>query len=265
MIMRAIDRKAWWLIAAVLLNACAASGGQPADQPPPTATPTPPSCVPERISDEDSKHLALAMGSIIELQPGASRQLQVGVVRCCYVFQPIKACPSWSISPGQGATIDPATGLVAVDKSTPNGSVFTVSAKLGAGPRTVTIDVHVFNPQDNPLVGIWREDVQFACGTQTEVSPAEPIRELQFKADGTFTVTWHPFEVYHDYWGSYTFDQASHRLDLVIDEGNYIPNDAAGSGTFSIDASGRLLLSDLWLGSPRDAQSPANCGHRFKH
>jgi hypothetical protein len=130
--------------------------------------------------------------------------------------------------------------------------------RIGAATNTPTPP-----PADNPLTGIWKEDVQFACGSGEEVAPERPIRELDFRDDGSFGVTWKPFETYVDYWGTYKYDPAQGTLDLTVDDGNYIPDDLDGSGSLSFDEQGRLILMDMWLGSPSGSAGPANCGHRF--
>jgi hypothetical protein len=96
------------------------------------------------------------------------------------------------------------------------------------------------------------------------VAPEEPIGELQFRADGTLSVTWMPFEVYRDYWGSYQYDSKGGTLDLAIEGGNYVPEDVDGSGSFAIDEDGRLVLKDMWLGTWMRSTGGANCGHIFK-
>jgi hypothetical protein len=76
-------------------------------------------------------------------------------------------------------------------------------------------------------------------------------------------VTWVPFESYKDYWGTYTFDLAQGTLELTITGGNTIPEDVDGEGRFARDATGALILTDLWLGTPSLERDPPNCGHRF--
>jgi hypothetical protein len=208
-------------------------------------------------------HLALSMEQTVEMQPGESVTFALGVVECCYFFEPVEACATWSVNPIEGASIDPLTGVFTVDATTQSGSVFAVSADVENGRRVVSIEVHVFTPDTNPLVGIWREEAQFVCGTGEEIVPEQPIGELRFRADGTFGVTWIPFEIYVDYWGSYAYDSAQGILDLEITGGNYIPDDVDGSGLFSFDEQGRLTLSDMWLGSSHEETGTANCGHRF--
>ena len=89
------------------------------------------------------------------------------------------------------------------------------------------------------------------------------IGEVLFHANGSFGVTWLPFEVYQDYWGSYSFDLDSGTVELTIDTGNYIPDDVDLQGTFAIDSEGRLVLQNLWLGSSYGATSTPACGHRL--
>ncbi len=216
------------------------------------------------VLDEDTlNRLRLSMDQSVGMQPGTTHAFSLGVLECCYSFVPVEACATWSVHPAEGASIDPDTGLLTVDPTTPSGSVFTVSADVENGRRVVSVEVHVFTPQDNPLVGIWKEEAQFACGTGEEAAPEKPIRELRFQADGSFSVTWTPFEVYKDYWGTYTYDLEQGTLELGITGGNYIPDDVDGSGLFSLDEQGRLILRDMWLGSPHEGTGPANCGHRF--
>ena len=123
--------------------------------------------------------------------------------------------------------------------------------------------MHVFTPEANPLVGLWREAAQIDCATGNEFVPTTQIGELVFGADGTFGVTWFPFEVYKDYWGTYRFDLAAGTLELVVEGGNYVPRDVDGSGRFRFDATGRLILTDLWLGTPHDGTGAPSCGHVF--
>lgn len=215
------------------------------------------------LDEETLSRLETSMGPTTQIQPGESLQFSLGTTECCYVFQIVEARAVWSVEQSSGARIDPATGVLTVDPVTPSGTVFTVRADVENGRRILTSAVHVYTPESNPLVGIWREEVQFSCDTGSQVVPAQPIGELVFRADGSFSVTWIPFEVYHDYWGSYTYDLGTGNLELAGEEGNYVPAGIDGGGSFSIDDQGRLTLSDLWLGSPRDAGGAAKCGHRF--
>jgi hypothetical protein len=216
-----------------------------------------------RLDEDTLNRLSLVMGNTLAMQPGQTWEFSPGVVECCYVFEPVDACATWSVSPTDGATIDAETGVFTVRQGTPSGTVFTVTADVENGRRLVSADVYVYTPEANPLFGTWREEVQFSCETDEELVPEERIGELSFGADGKFSVTWHPFEIYKDYWGTYAFDLDQGTLDLTGAEGNYVPEDMDGRGSWVIDEQGRLVLWDMWLGAPSGGPALVNCGHRF--
>jgi hypothetical protein len=210
-----------------------------------------------------------AIGDVIDMQPGDTTKLALGVFdyevcgtgfRC---FVPVAANATWSVTPADGARIDLSTGILSIDATTPSGSDFTVRAEVEGGRHVVETRVKTFTPETNPLIGYWHEQAQLTCDTGTEVEPALAIRELIFDPDGGFAVTWIPYESYKDYWGTYTFDLAQGTLELTVTGGNTIPADVDGEGQFVLDPAGGLLLIDLWLGTPSSEDGTANCGHRF--
>jgi hypothetical protein len=213
--------------------------------------------------DEDIlARLSLSLYPSIEMRPGESRELSVGVIECCMFLDPVDACTTWSVEPSEGATISP-DGELTIDPTTPGGAVFRVTADVEDGRQQVSADVTVYDPAENPLVGTWHEEAQVACGSQAEVAPEKPIQELRFFADGRVNVTWAPFETYVDYSGTYTFSEDG-SIELSIAGGNYTPDDLDGTGRFTIDEEGCLVLEDMWLGSPEDGGDTTNCGHRFR-
>lgn len=214
------------------------------------------------VLDEDTlSELQLSLMPGIEMRPGETRNMSVGTTECCVYFQPVDACVTWSVEPGEAATIS-SDGELSIDSSTPHGTVLTVTADVENGRRLVSTAVYVYDLAQNPLVGIWHEAAQLDCGNGQEVVPNQPIEELKFFADGRVSVTWMPFEVYVDYWGTYTF-AGDGSIELTITSGNYVPDDLDGTGRYAIDENGQLLLQDLWLGSPLDGGDVAHCGHRF--
>jgi hypothetical protein len=215
------------------------------------------------LDQETLDYLALDMDTTVQVTPGEAHQFELGVVECCYVFTQVDACADWTVSPAEGASIS-ADGLLTVAGDAANGSVYTVSADVEEGRRVVDIEVHVFDPEENPLVRLWREQGQYTCGDGEYVVADEKIGELEFRADGRFNVTWAPFELYRDYWGTYTYDLAAGTLALKVEGGNHVPEGTDLEGSFSIDADGNLVLEDMWLGYPPFAELPQNCGSLFQ-
>jgi hypothetical protein len=244
----------------LILAGCAGATIQPAVTP--TADRV--SC-PTPLDDETLRRLEISPRRSFGLQPGQSTQLRVGVTECCVFFDPKPACVVWSITSDPHVRIDAASGQVSVDSSAVHDSAFVVTANVENGKQILTTTLHIYVPSANPLVGTWHEDAEFACGSGNEVKPPEEIRELIFTADRSFSVTWHPFEVYRDYAGKYQFDLASGRLDLTVEGGNYVPADFDGSGTFKVDDQGRLVFTDMWFGQPNSTKVTPACGHRFVH
>jgi len=209
------------------------------------------------------------LGDVVALQPGEAVLLTLGVydyeicgvsIRC---FIPADVAATWSVSPDDGATINLVTGLLTIDTDVPSGSEFAVTAEVDDGRHVVTIEVYVYTPEGNPFVGFWREAAQLACDDGAEIVPESGIEEMIFAADGSFAVTWQPFESYVDYWGTYTFDLDAGTVELTVADGNHVPDDVDGMGRFAVDGAGNLVLSDLWLGTSHSSDDPPACGHRF--
>lgn len=115
----------------------------------------------------------------------------------------------------------------------------------------------------SPLVGIWHETAQLSCGLG-QIDPPVPIGELEFESNGTFAVTWHPFEQYYDYWGDYTVDFETGAITLEITGSNDLPAGFDGVGEVRIDPDGKLVLTGVWLGTPSYEVFSAQCGHVFE-
>jgi hypothetical protein len=215
------------------------------------------------LDPEILDRLDILWGGFVQLQPGETLQLQVGTVECCYVFQEVEVPVTWSVQPVEGVTLDPESGMLVIDQDTPHDSRYTITADVENGRKLLQLQVIVYTPQGNPLAGAWHESAQLLCGSGEEIEPAERIGELTISANGELSVTWHPFEIYHDYHATYTYDLETGEFAYEILGGSYIPEDVDTLGSFSIDEQGRLVFTDLWFGSPRDATPAANCGHIF--
>jgi hypothetical protein len=174
-------------------------------------------------------------------------------------WEEAKAQVIWSVEPQKGAHIDPVTGEFRVYKSTPAGSVFEVKANVEKGRRILSIKVYVFTPETHPLVNRWKQKAEVACGSQKALPPANPIQELLFWADGTFSVTWQPFETYRDYWGTYTYNKKKGRIVFKVEEGANIPANIDGEGDLTLKKNGDLILKGIWLGNRPEEEKPNIC------
>jgi polyisoprenoid-binding protein YceI len=111
------------------------------------------------------------------------------------------------------------------------------------------------------LTGYWTQD-SVDCGAHV---PAEPVRELYFGDDGTFKLTFTPFERYIDYWGDFTFDPAAARLNFTIDSGNLNgrPAQLEAHATVQDGSPAHLTLEHVYLGSTADAPD-GGCRYVFR-
>ena len=102
------------------------------------------------------------------------------------------------------------------------------------------------------------------CPAPAPSRPPKPscIQEFELHEDGTFTVTWHPFERYKDYWGTYQVDRASGALRLAVTGGNDVPEGLDLDGTLRW-SNGEMVLEGIYLGSKTKGAPPV-CGHRFQ-
>lgn len=257
-----------WIFASfTLLAGCSIAGND--TEPTPGATTGPRDEIPEGEPLYIVERGGISTsGPISQAGPGDTLELAVGHMQCCTFYEPLNLEAAWSVEPSDAATIDGA-GTLSVGGDVPPSTVITVTAELADG-QVVTQPITIYTSDANPLVGYWVEDVQFACSTGDEIVPQETIAELVLEADGSFSVTWFPFEVYKDYWGHYTFDMGTGVLKMEVESGNWVPPYIDGDGTFHIDEQGRLVLDSIWLGFPSTgygASTPgpevANCGHRF--
>src|SRR6185369_11529956 len=206
--------------------------------------------------------VSLEFGSV-GIAPGAGRTLRLYMWQCCVWAQEVKADIRFSMDPRMGATLDPDTGYLQIASDMKPGTTFRVYADIEHGRRLLSADVYVDSPASNPLLGAWRQTGEIAC-PGAPVSPGVPIELLVFSADRTFSVTWFPFEVYHDYWGFYTFNRPAGHLNMGIRNGNYVPPVFGGDGTYSVtEANGvrTLTLRGVNLGRERsDTARGPNCG-----
>ncbi|MAP96083.1 MAG: hypothetical protein CMK07_14145 [Ponticaulis sp.] len=129
------------------------------------------------------------------------------------------------------------------------GSKIILTTSYG-GVETISATINVYDGAANPLVGYWAQENDGSC------SEDSIIRELIFQGDGTFSVTWTPFESYKDYWGEYEYETETGLLILTPDGGNNVPEDVS-SGTIRLEDGQFTLLDGTSFGSTRAGESCA--------
>ena len=141
-------------------------------------------------------------------------------------------------------------------------AIATISPDLAPGTRVrlegnyrgyaLNGPVDIYAKAANPLVGMWRQD-------GSDCPDGTAIQELVFSGGGEFSVTWTPFEVYKDYWGSYAYDPETGAIRLEIESGNQVPDDVVTEGTVTLD-EGMMTFDTLYFGTPMDAEDGCRAG-----
>lgn len=189
-----------------------------------------------------------------DMQPGESAKIVLAGPQCirCAPLSAVDTPTEWSVTPPVGIHYEPESGLLTVNSGAPIGSTYTLTADVGE--FTVTKEISIYSAGANPLVGVWTES-----GTGN-------INQLLLTSNGEFAVTVNPYEHYQDYWGIYRINIITGLIELTATGANQTAPDAQGTGTFTIDESGRLTLEGIclggWDGSTQSLKM--NCGHEFE-
>lgn len=198
----------------------------------------------------------------VQVQPGTSLPFSLAILSSFAPATEVPACATWKVAPeGKGANIA-QDGLLTIAADTAAGSRFVVTADIENGRAQRTITVHVYTRRAQPLVGIWVQKAQYDCETGKAMPLSVPIKELEFRASGWFSVTWMPFETYRDYWGEYSSNAGSGAVSLKVTDGNFVPRDFLGDGAYKLTDDGKTLeLSGLYLGKkgndpPQETKKP---------
>lgn len=165
---------------------------------------------------------------------------------------PLRCTGDWSVA--GPARLSEDRSRVTIDPDAAPGSTVSVSfrhdgAKVEARFRVVGRDEIV-------LTGRRSQQSVEGCNAP------DRIGELQFYPQNRFAVTFTPFETYQDYWGSFEFDPATGRLSLKVEGGNFVPTGLDLEGRAEL-SSGRLVLTDMFLGSRQGYPAQGSCTYRF--
>jgi hypothetical protein len=209
-------------------------------------------------------NVLLIAGGEIELGAGESVSLRVSSASHPNARDPLPpGCTvSWSVEPSERASIGAADGTLTVAADAAVNDLFDVRATLADG-RTVDARVRVVDRGPGSVVGTFREVSRVPCGGGEPTTPAHPIQELVLSGDGTFAVTWVPFDTRQDYWGTYVFVPETGALSLQVQSGSYVPADLDGEGTVAFDGVTGIRLVDLWLGSDVSGSEDPSCTQVF--
>lgn len=177
--------------------------------------------------------------SRVELAPGENLQLDRPMLFIA-PFLPPDTVPSgcgvrWSVT---GPATISTSGLLTVGRDATPGATVLVNAQVDT--LLARLNVTVVDPAPNPLAATWTQDEPPTCANGSRPDDAM-VRELVFRRGRTFSVTRVPFESYRDYWGTYTYDASTGRLELVVENGNNLPGFTRAGMTARV-AGGELIL-----------------------
>jgi hypothetical protein len=228
--------------ALLLPAACAAA------PPPPPPPPSPLDL--ERCGDREGTF------DFLEIEPGPARQgrtLRIAASQWrgagSYVLPP-DCTKDWTLSdPSLASFSEDHTSLHIAEGATP-GAILKISYRAGFGARLVSVSMPIVAKDAFVLTGRHSQKAAEGCPR------LEPIGELEFTADGRFSVTWHPFETYRDYWGTYRFDAGTGALSMKVDGGNRIPGGLDLEGKARMGPDGGLVLEDMYLGDSNSGGDP---------
>jgi hypothetical protein len=240
--MQAMTRLAAALNAALFLAACAQTAEQSADAQKAASQPI--------VTDHPScnAHPAIFVSPRIARQ-GATLKLVVEEPVGAYAPRDIPAelVTGWTASPAGQVSLAADGSALTVASNAKAGTDVTLSAKFCGKPITRTI--RIVGKDEPVLTGMWRQE-QLNCTGET---PSEPVRELDIKDNGEFSITYAPFESYRDFWGTTDVNIAAGTLAFNVTGGNRVPEGAKLSGKARLTADGKLSLDGFFLSQPTGA------------
>ena len=237
------------LVCLALLAAAALAGCVPAME---TAAPAPPP-LPDIECLRPGHHFAFVatdtkvyrQGAVVRLTPA------VDISPAGTAELPLRCTSAWSVT--GPAILSPDRSSVTIAPDAPAGSTVTVGfTHLG---KPVEARFKVVARDEIVLTGRYIQRSLAGCTAH------KPVRELEFKPENRFSVTFVPFETYQDYWGTYAYDPVSGRLRLKVEGGNFVPPNLDPEGVAE-RVEGRLRLKDMFLGS-RDGGPRSGCTYDF--
>ena len=188
---------------------------------------------------------------------GATMKLIVQEPVGAFAPRPIFApfITDWTASPAGLVTIAKDGASLAIAENAKPGVDVTLAMKYCGRPVSRTI--RIVGKTEPVITGRWGQE-SITCTSET---PREPIRELVFKDNGDFSITYAPFESYTDYWGTVAVNIAAGTLAFNVEDGNSTPGGGKLSGTLNLTADDKLILDGFFLSRPE--QSGGSCRYVF--
>lgn len=164
---------------------------------------------------------------------------------------PLKCTSGWSVTGPATLSADRTSVTIAADA--PAGAIVAIA--FSHDGKAVAKHFKVVAKDEIVLTGRYSQRSLEGCTAH------EPVRELEFRPENRFSITFLPFETYQDYWGSYAYDPATKRIRLTVEGGNFVPSNLDLEGEAELEG-GRLRLRDLFLGSRADGPQ-SGCTYVF--
>lgn len=197
-------------------------------------------------------------------QPGKSMVFSVARWSCCEPALRASSTPCviWSIDPPEAGSIS-SNGVLDLAEDVEEGQQVTVKASFPtASPLLLSTVVTVYRAETNILVGVWRGKRALSCVAPKDSIDDAAFDELEFKANGEFSVTWDRSSRTADLRGTYEYDHQTGALTMEITDGNDIPEDADLDGVVETREDGSLRLLEVSFG-PTNEVARQVCGYEL--
>lgn len=203
-------------------------------------------------SDQLSIGVAIAPG-----RPGGEVAIHANDGLHGMIGVPLKCFSRWSSS-DPAVTVAPERRRIVIGPDATPGRDVEIAGTLGS--RTVRTRFRIASAEGPVLTGFWSQ-ASVDCGGP---APRDPVRELRFSSDGRFAVTFVPFEVRQDYWGSVEFDPVAGRIGFVVERGNTVPADLMLKGRARVEDDNRLAMDGVYFGGLDVGPPAGGCRYVFR-
>lgn len=204
----------------------------------------------------DREDLSIGI-AVVPGRPGGEVPLHANVGLHGMIGVPLKCFTRWASS-ASAVAVAPERGRIVIGREATSGEDVEITGTLGT--RTVRTRFRIAAAEGPALTGFWSQ-VSVDCGGAV---PRDPLRELRFNSNGGFAVTFVPFEVRQDYWGTVEFDPASHRIGFAVEGGNTVPANLMLAGRARAEGDTRLALEGVYFGGLDVAPPAAGCRYLFR-